>query len=262
MVGAALRDAGTTILILPTVALRGDILVRLGRAGVRYLVWSPASTQSAPLVIVSADAACTQGFLAYACRLADRQTLDRIVVDECHLTVTAGDYRPCILQLGWYVRQIRTQTVWLTATLPPSMQVSFFEQNKLVRPHVVRESTNRPNIRYLVRRDEGGQGQGTQAERAAQFVRRLYRKRKEVLRDGRAKMILYCQTKALAAELAGALECPSYTSESGTEAEKEAIIRQWLATSSLPAIVATSALGVGFDYPYVRWVIHVGAPTG
>lgn len=66
-----------------------------------------------------------------------------------------------MLQLGWYVRQIRTQTVWLTATLPPSMQVSFFEQNKLVRPHVVRESTNRPNIRYLVRRDEGGQGQGT-----------------------------------------------------------------------------------------------------
>lgn len=59
MVGAALRDAGTTILILPTVALRGDMLVRLGRVGVRYLVWSPASTQSAPLVIVSAEAACT-----------------------------------------------------------------------------------------------------------------------------------------------------------------------------------------------------------
>lgn len=25
-------------------------------------------------------------------------------------------------------------------------------------------------------------------------------------------------------------------------------------------IVATSALGIGFDYPYVRWVVHAGAP--
>ena len=25
-------------------------------------------------------------------------------------------------------------------------------------------------------------------------------------------------------------------------------------------IVATSALGIGFDYPHIRWVIHVDAP--
>jgi hypothetical protein len=40
-------------------------------------------------------------------------------------------------QLGWYVRQIRTQTVWLTATLPPVMQEEFIEQNKLVRPTII-----------------------------------------------------------------------------------------------------------------------------
>ena len=53
-------------------------------------------------------------------------------------------------QLGWYVRQIRTQTVWLTATLPPVMQEAFIEHNKLVRPRIIRESTNRPNIKYIV----------------------------------------------------------------------------------------------------------------
>ncbi|KAH7114702.1 hypothetical protein EDB81DRAFT_823240, partial [Dactylonectria macrodidyma] len=56
------------------------------------------------------------------------------------------------------------------------------------------------------------------------------------------------------------LGCPSYTGESGTEEEKAAIIRQWLGATDPPAIVATSALGPGFDYPHVRWVIHVGAP--
>ena len=42
------------------------------------------------------------------------------IFDEGHLTITANDYRPYMAQLGWYIRQVRTQTVWLTATLPPN----------------------------------------------------------------------------------------------------------------------------------------------
>jgi superfamily II DNA helicase RecQ len=155
MVGAALEGAATTILILPTVALRGNMLVRLGKVELKHYVWSPGSSKSAPLVIMSAEAACTESFLEYANRLADRQRLDRIVIDECHLTITANDYRRCMSQLGWYVRRVQTQTVWLTATLPPDYQELFIEHNKLVRPHIVRESTNRPNIRYIVRRERG-----------------------------------------------------------------------------------------------------------
>lgn len=45
---------------------------------------------------------------------------------------------------------IRTQTVRLTATIPPVMQKEFIEQNKVERPRVIRESTNRPNIKYMV----------------------------------------------------------------------------------------------------------------
>lgn len=67
--------------------------------------------QSSSLVIVSAEAACTEGFLEYAHTLVRGQELDRVVVDESQLTITASDYRPCMSQLGLYVRQIRTQTV-------------------------------------------------------------------------------------------------------------------------------------------------------
>jgi superfamily II DNA helicase RecQ len=52
--------------------------------------------------------------------------------------------------LGWHLRQVLIQTVWLTAILPPAMQEEFIEHNKLVRPRVVRESTNRPNIKYYI----------------------------------------------------------------------------------------------------------------
>jgi superfamily II DNA helicase RecQ len=97
-----------------------------------------------------AEAVCTESFLEYAHLLANRQQLDRIVIDECHLTITANDYRECMSQLGWYVWQIKTQTVWLIATLPPIIQDDFIKHNKLVRPRIIRESTNRLNIKYMV----------------------------------------------------------------------------------------------------------------
>lgn len=116
---------------------------------------------------MSAEAACTQGFLEYCYIQVSKQKLDRIVIDESHLTIIASDYRPCMAQLGWYVRQVRTQTVWLIATLPPVMQEEFIEHNKLVKPRVIRESTNRPNIKYMVSLETGP---GALVERAADLV--------------------------------------------------------------------------------------------
>jgi superfamily II DNA helicase RecQ len=60
--------------------------------------------------------------------------------------------------------------------------------------------------------------------------------------------------------LANTLGCPSYTSESGSDKKKAAILSGWLSNPDQPAIAATSALGIGFDYSYIRWVVHINAP--
>ncbi|KAL7939991.1 P-loop containing nucleoside triphosphate hydrolase protein [Trichoderma barbatum] len=214
MVGAALEDARTTIVILPTVALRGDML--------RRLPGSKTTNRASRLVIVSAEAACTESFLTYARRLADQQQLDRIVVDECHLTVTASKFQESMSNLAWYVRQIRTQTVWLTATLPPEMEGMFMEHNHLVRPQIIRESTNRANIRYTI--DQGKRGAGGLTERAYALVSLFQKRHEDVFADGQQKIIVYCLTIELVEEVAGLLGCPSYVADSGTEEEKQAII--------------------------------------
>lgn len=59
MIGVAIADAETTILVLPMVALRGDMLRRFHEVGIRSLIWSVDCQRSASLVIVSAEAACT-----------------------------------------------------------------------------------------------------------------------------------------------------------------------------------------------------------
>jgi superfamily II DNA helicase RecQ len=155
LLSATVAHARTTLFLLPMVALRGDMLRRCQQVGIRPLVWSVESRETAALVFVAVESACTEQFLDYAKGLALRQQLDRIIIDECHLTITASDYRPCMSQLGWHVRQVPAQTVWLTATLPPALQEEFIQQNKLVRPRVVRESTNRLNIKYAMSRQTG-----------------------------------------------------------------------------------------------------------
>jgi hypothetical protein len=45
--------------------------------------------------------------MKYASRLVREQKLDRIVVDKCHLTVTAAEYRSSITELI-AIRSLRT----------------------------------------------------------------------------------------------------------------------------------------------------------
>jgi hypothetical protein len=47
------------------------------------------------------------------------------------------------------------------------MQEEFIEHNKLVKPRIIRESTNRPNIKYMVSLETGP---GTLIERATNLV--------------------------------------------------------------------------------------------
>ncbi|OBT52045.1 hypothetical protein VE04_09492 [Pseudogymnoascus sp. 24MN13] len=85
MLPCMLPDAGITILILP-------------------LTSTPSGTRTAPLVFVSAEAAGTKAFRAYAYRLAATGELGRIVLDEAHFTVTASEYRAAMVDLALVCR--------------------------------------------------------------------------------------------------------------------------------------------------------------
>lgn len=258
MLPCLLPEAHTTIVVLPLVSLRGDMIRRLGEQGIRFLQWSPGEVRQAPLVITSAEAACSTEFQSYAQSLVSQNRLDRIVIDECHMTLTASDYRQSMLELG-ALRMLATRFVYLTATLPPSMYSNFVQQNHLFEPRLVRSQVNRPNIAYSVTRHLPN---NEMIDRSVQAIRRTWRHGVDGLGfSPEDKGIIYCRTKEGVKTLAASLGCASYTSESGAPAAKEQIIRSWLMDPEKPFIVATSALGAGFDYPHVRTVWHVDAPS-
>ena len=96
-------------------------------------------------------------------------------------------------------------------------------------------------------------------EAAAAFVQANW-PQKPFFSHSRDKIIIYCHSLRDVSSLGGIIGCPTYTSRSGSEEEKATIIAQWLSQEEQPVIVATAALGIGFDYPFIRCVIHVDAP--
>jgi len=125
------------------------LIRRVRELGIDHLVWAPGEQRDTPLVFITVEAVYTEQFRTYAYKLAATQDLGRIVFDEAHLTITASDYRQALVDLA-LIRNVRTQFVYLTATLPPTIQATFEEQNNLVNPKVIRVSTNRRNLFYLV----------------------------------------------------------------------------------------------------------------
>lgn len=256
MLPCILPDAKVTIVILPLVSLRGDLLRRVRELGLDHMVWRPGEACDARLVFATVEAASTPTFLAYAHGLAATRSLGRIVIDEAHLTVTTSDYRQAMVDLA-LIRSVRTQFVYLTATLPPMIQARFEHQNNLANPKMIRASTNRANLLYAVRRADE---LANLLEEGAQMARHIWQA-SGLFDQSRDKIILYARTRAGAINLAGLLSCPLYTAEVGTAAEKETLLRTWLAESKEPYLVATSALGAGFDYAHVRLVMHIGEPN-
>ncbi|KAM0720756.1 hypothetical protein Q7P37_004893 [Cladosporium fusiforme] len=237
MLPCSLPDAGITILIVPLVALHGDMLRRVREMKIDHLEWQPGESREASLILVSAEAVSSKEFMKYARRLIAEQKLDRIVIDECHLTVTAAEYRPSIVQLT-AIRSLRTQFVYLTATLPPSMRAEFEERNYLYQPTMIRAASNRPNIFYMVRKVDAHSG--SILEQAAVEAKDAWAESGFVRPRPRQ-------------------DHPLRPHRVGHQQKKE-ILDRWVRTPDTPYIVATTALAEGFDYAHVRFVMNVDEP--
>jgi len=102
-----LPNARVTILVLPLVSLRGDLLRRVRELGIDHLVWAPSKLRDAPLVFMTIEAVYTEQFRTYTHRLTATQDLGRVVFDEAHLTIIASDYRQAMVDLA-LIHNVRT----------------------------------------------------------------------------------------------------------------------------------------------------------
>jgi superfamily II DNA helicase RecQ len=241
MLAASLPDPGVTILVALFNALLHDYMKQLNISQVDHVIWFHRQTRYAPLVVVSADYSVGSGFIMYGHMLGKR--LQQVVIDKGHLTFTASDYRQKLRSL-YYLQALGTPTVVLTAILPPSRIQELVEAMSIQNPIVIRYSTVRPNIRYLVQRCPG-QSQLKVAYKMARIRQ---------LQPGK-RGIFYCRQRDTAEELAKLLRYRFFHSIS---ARKEETIVSWIENGGFCA--ATGALGTGVDFPGIVYIVYIGVP--
>lgn len=259
-----LRDqgAGPTILISPLLSLMRDQVRMAERLGVRALSLSSANTDDWPAIKQALAANACDILLVSPERLGNeefqvevvplfRPGIGLFVVDEAHCISDWGhDFRPDYRRIVRVVRQLPANVPVLATTATANDRV-VADVSAQLGPglEVLRGPLARRSLRLqsIVLTD--------QAERLAWLATRI----PELPGSG----IIYCLTVADCLRVAtwlrkNGLDVAPYFADLPTEA-KEVLERRLLA-NEIKALVATVALGMGFDKPDLGFVVHYQRP--
>ncbi|KAK1911245.1 hypothetical protein P3342_011847 [Pyrenophora teres f. teres] len=191
MLPASVSPDGVTVVVAPLNALRDDLQDRCDQLGIPCAKWDG---RRPPFIDEK--------------RMLHQ--LDRIVIDECHVLLeSTQDWRPDLLKMAEMTEK-GTQVVYLTATLPPTLQPAFLQTAGLDAQTVTicrDESTTRTNIAYQVLEYTRGTLEKVLVELVA-AKRRKY--------GPGAQIIVYCPTVDETKRLARLLQCSAYYREMGT----------------------------------------------
>jgi superfamily II DNA helicase RecQ len=241
----------TTVVIVPTIALREDMIRRCTENGISCHQWveGPPVSQ-VQVLLVTPESSFTNKFHGYLHTLQHNGSLTRVVIDECHVVLDSTlEYRPLLQEFVSFLR-FGVQMVYLTATLPPEEQSQLYELLRIDPNQVrlIRASTSRRNIQYQVHQHNGKETS------LIAFIHRELQRCQELL----GSLIVYSSKIHRAQELATQLGCPVYHSRIAP-AERTRIYQQLLdGTNNM--VVATNGLGVGIDVPNIYCVIHAEVP--
>lgn len=221
-------------------------------------MWAPGKQHKVLLVFITVKATGSKLFRTYTYKLAAAQDLNRIIFNKVHLIVTASNYHQAMVNLALF-RSIYIQFIYLTATLLLIIQAAFKEQNNLVYPKVVQVLINQYNLFYIVY-------QAYRVFKVRSLLKEGIQRAKNIQENSllldqvQDKIILYMHTKEDAAILVELLYYLQYILKSGTAKEKEVLLHTQLTSLEQLYIIATSTLSAGFNYIYIRLVIHVNKP--
>jgi ATP-dependent DNA helicase RecQ len=258
--------AGPTVIVSPLLALMRNQIDAAGRAGIHAVTVNSANTADWERTYGAVAAGEVDVLLVSPERLNNPDFRDRVlprltasagmlVVDEAHCVSDWGhDFRPDYRRLRALIAELPAGIPVLatTATANDRVVVDVTEQLGLAsgEPLVLRGSLDRESLRLSVVR------LATPAQRLGWLADHL-----DALPGAG---IVYTLTIAAAEEVADFLRerghpVASYTGK--TDPEERLAAESDLLANRVKALVATSALGMGFDKPDLGFVVHLGAPA-
>ncbi|WP_159704690.1 ATP-dependent DNA helicase RecQ [Arthrobacter sp. 18067] len=257
------RGAGPTLIVSPLLALMRDQVAAAARAGVRAvainsanaLEWDTVLAQLAAdevdVLLVSPERLTNPSFRENQLPELIRRT-GLLVIDEAHCISDWGhDFRPDYRRIADLIAQLPVSVPVLATTATANSRVVHDIEEQLgdgvltIRGALGRESLRLGVLTLPDSRD-----------RLGWLLTHLA--------DMPGSGIIYTLTVSAAEDTARLLaeaghNVLSYTGRTDTADRERA--EQLLKDNQVKALVATSALGMGFDKPDLGFVIHLGAPS-
>ncbi|MDO5502856.1 MAG: RecQ family ATP-dependent DNA helicase [Actinomycetia bacterium] len=275
---ALLRAAGhgPTLLISPLLALMRDQIAAAQRAGIRAMTMNSANAQEwdevrAALAADEVDVLLVSPERLNNPRFREEQLPDLaarcglLVVDEAHCISDWGhDFRPDYRRIRDLLTGLRPGVPVLATTATANERVVADVADQLeVRGA---QDEHRTQAEHAVRTIRGGLARDSL--RLGVLSQMSPEQRLGWLQAHLGSLpgsgIVYTLTVSAAEEIAAALREGGYAVAAYTgrtdPADRERLEDQ-LRRNEVKALVATSALGMGFDKPDLGFVVHVGAPS-
>ncbi|MEU7751404.1 DEAD/DEAH box helicase [Micromonospora sp. NPDC049171] len=264
---ALLRDreqghqAGPTVIVSPLLALMRNQVEAAARAGIRARTINSANLDEWDEITAEIQTGAVDVLLISPERLNNPDFRDGVlpklaattgllVVDEAHCVSDWGhDFRPDYRRLRTFLAELPERTPVLATTATANTRVTQDVAEQLGDALVLRGTLDRESLRL------GVLDLPSPAHRLAWLADHL----DQLPGSG----IVYTLTVAAAGETAEFLRSRGYPVSSYTGQVEDADRRaaeQDLLDNKIKALVATSALGMGFDKPDLGFVVHLGAP--
>ncbi|MGO3885127.1 MAG: RecQ family ATP-dependent DNA helicase [Mycetocola sp.] len=259
------QGAGPTLLISPLLALMRDQVQAAARAGVRAAAINSATAHEWADISAQLDADEIDVLLVSPERLNNPRFRDEqlpalvrrlgmLVVDEAHCISDWGhDFRPDYRRIRDLIAQLPTRIPVLATTATANGRVVDDVAEQLSGGGAVttiRGSLARASLRL------GVCDLPSSELRLGWLI--------EHLRSLNGSGIIYALTVSAAEDTAAALRSEGYEVEAytgRTDPDERARLEDALRDNRVKALVATSALGMGFDKPDLGFVIHLGSPS-
>ncbi|MBG0830611.1 ATP-dependent DNA helicase RecQ [Planomonospora sp. ID67723] len=261
---ALLRELGEgpTVIVSPLLALMRNQIAAAERAGIHAVTVNSANPEDWEQIYGQVAEGTVDVLLVSPERLNNPDFRDQVlpalaesaglvVVDEAHCISDWGhDFRPDYRRLRTLFEDLPEGVPVLATTATANARVTRDVAEQLGdETLVLRGALERESLHLSVVRLRGAE------QRLAWLAQTLH----ELPGSG----IVYTLTVAAAQEIAAYLreqghEVAAYSGQ--TEQAERLAAEQALLDNKIKALVATSALGMGFDKPDLGFVVHVGAP--
>ncbi|PRY22388.1 RecQ family ATP-dependent DNA helicase [Pseudosporangium ferrugineum] len=253
--------AGPTVIVSPLLALMRNQVEAAARAGIRARTINSANLDEWGEITAEIRAGAVDVLLISPERLNNPDFRDNVlpglaagtgllVVDEAHCVSDWGhDFRPDYRRLRTFLAGLPSRTPVLATTATANARVTADVADQLGDALVLRGTLDRDSLRLAV----------LELPHAAHRLAWLADHLDRLPGSG----IVYTLTVAAATETAEFLRSRGFAVASYTGQVEDADRRaaeQDLLDNKIKALVATSALGMGFDKPDLGFVVHLGAP--